>query len=468
MWNKKVNSSKIVFLITIFILKFSRITSLVPDRAGHIAVIIGDQIVFMGGSHFIPPTNPIKNSIRVYNLSDEVFSLSLSSQFSTSNPSYADISDTSARMKFGSEKGTAVLGGPSGVNVYLIGGVQQNLTRLNEIDNKSNITSNQTLTIEEINKTYNMTNQSVFFYQPYGKSWLNLLDQKGTPPTRRRSTSTVINQKGIIYIFGGRSQVDTGSPIFICYNDLYTFDTVLLSWNQINVANVPSPRSHSAPVLLPNGKILYIGGVSQTQPGVDADLIDMNEIPVFDTISSTWSYKYASRSILVQPRLAHTATLLSDNNEIIIIGGNSNYHLQFTTVSPIFLSLNIAKEPYEYSELITSGDKPPPLAFHTANLYQNYLIIAFGNITNYATEPAEINSRIYLLDIQCKAWVTTFTPGRSICSSGSKINVGMIVGIIVSVIVLVIALCFLYNNWRKVKDYLCQTRPESPRLEMPE
>ncbi|CAG8810614.1 20140_t:CDS:2, partial [Gigaspora margarita] len=168
------------------------------NRAGHVAVIIGDQIVFMGGSHFIPPTNPIKNSIRVYNLSDEVFSLSLSSQFSTSNPSFADLSDTSARMKFGSEKGTAVLGGPSGVNVYLIGGVQQNLTRFNEIDNKSNITSNQPLTIEEINKTYNMTNQS-------------------------------------------------------------------------------------------------------TQPGVDADLIDMNEIPVFDTISSTWSYKAEIQVRNVQP-----------------------------------------------------------------------------------------------------------------------------------------------------------------------
>ncbi|CAG8834855.1 43417_t:CDS:2, partial [Gigaspora margarita] len=90
-----------------------------------------------------------------------------------------------------------------------------------------------------------MTDQSVFIYQPYGNSWLNLLNQKGTSPTRRRSTSTVINQKGIIYIFfGGRSQADTG---------------------------------HAVPVMLPNGKTLYIGGVSQNQPGMDADLVDMNE-----------------------------------------------------------------------------------------------------------------------------------------------------------------------------------------------
>ncbi|CAG8719681.1 10829_t:CDS:1, partial [Scutellospora calospora] len=106
--------------------------------------------------------------------------------------------------------------------------------------------------------------------------WSYPQNQKGIIPNRRRSTSTVIdNKKGVIYIFGGRVQVDTGSPTFICYNDLYTFDTVLLSWNKINANNAPLPQSHAAPVLLPSGKILYIGGVSQTIPGNDADLIDM-------------------------------------------------------------------------------------------------------------------------------------------------------------------------------------------------
>ncbi|CAG8786779.1 3926_t:CDS:2, partial [Gigaspora margarita] len=331
------------------------ITALVPDRAGHVAVIIGDQIVFMGGSRFIPPTNPIKNSIRVYNLSDEVFSLSLSSQFSTSNPSYVDLSYSSARMKFGSEKGAAVLRGASGKVVYLIGGIQQNLTQLHEVDNNSKVTSNQTLMIEEINKTYNMTRQFVFFYQPYGKSWSYPLDQKGAAPSRRRSTSTVINSKGVIYIFGGRVQVDTGSPMFVSYNDLYTFDTVLLTWNQINATNVPSPRSHAAPVMLPSGKILYIGGVSQTRPGVDVSLVDMNE------------------PIIVQPRIAHTANLMPDNNEIIIVGGSSN--------------------------------------------------------------------------IQCKTWVTTFAPGRSICNSGSNIDAGIVVCFVLSSIIGILYKRGIITDW---------------------
>ncbi|CAG8844681.1 4769_t:CDS:2, partial [Gigaspora margarita] len=134
-----------------------------------------------------------------------------------------------------------------------------------------------------------------------------------------------------------------------------------------------------------------------------------------------------------------------------------------TTASPIFLLLNIAKEPYVYSELITSGDKPPPLAVHTTNLYQNYLIIAF--------DPTEINSRIYLLDIQCKTWVTTFTSNRSICSNvpsitnGPGIHVGMIAGIIVCsiVVVAVIVAAIIYIIcYKKVSDENPGTNFETP------
>ncbi|KAF0513073.1 galactose oxidase [Gigaspora margarita] len=271
------------FLLRIYKVPIFGNADFVPEaRAGHVAIIVDDIIYFMGGSRFISSTNPIKSPIRVYNLSDEVFSLSLLSQFSTSNPPYVDLSNTSARMKYGNEKGTAVLGGPNRKDVYLIGGVQQDLTLLNKIDNNITVTSNQTLMIEEISKTYNTSDKLIYFYQPDAKFWS--YPQIGMSPTRRRSTSTIIDENRIIYIFGGRVQIDTGSPTFICYNDLYTFDTVLLSWNKINAANAPLPQSHAAPVLLSNSKILYIGGVSQTQPGLVAELIDMGNVSYFHII----------------------------------------------------------------------------------------------------------------------------------------------------------------------------------------
>ncbi|CAG8660232.1 4941_t:CDS:2 [Dentiscutata erythropus] len=277
-------------------------------RSGHVAVIVNNQIYFMGGSRLIPDGNPIKSSIRKYNLSNEVFSLDLTSQFSTINPSYVKLPDS--QMAYGSEKGTAVVGGPSKEDVYLVGSTLQNLTLLNQIDNNATITSNQTLMINELINTWNVTNQPIFVYRPSVQSWFSP-DSQGGPMIRRRSTSTVIDQNGrIIYMFGGRAQIETGSLTLICFNDLYTYDTTVSKWSQINAANAPSPRSNSPAILLQNGKILYIGGVYQISPGEATLPIDMNNI--------------AKSSIPIQARAGHTATLTPDNKTIIIIGGTSS------------------------------------------------------------------------------------------------------------------------------------------------
>ncbi|CAG8461991.1 980_t:CDS:2, partial [Dentiscutata heterogama] len=286
-------------------------------RAGHLSIIFQSRLYFMGGSRIIPSTNPIKSSIRGYNLSDQVFYLDLLSSFSTNNPRYLDLSDTPAQMMYGSEK---VIGGPSKDEIYIFGGVQQNLSLLNQIDHNETITSNQTLMLNELLNTWKTTNE-------------------------------IIDKNGKMYIFGGRAQIDTGSQEFICFNDLYTYDTTLLKWDKINADNVPSPRSHSTATLLPNGQILYIGGVNQSSPGEDAWPLDMREIAIFDTNSLIWSYKYAEyTSIQIQPRAGHTATLTQDNTSIIIIGGTSS------------------------------------------------------NITNDKGQSTDINPSIYLLDMPCLKW----------------------------------------------------------------
>ncbi|CAG8789635.1 21731_t:CDS:2, partial [Dentiscutata erythropus] len=242
-------------------------------RGGHVAVIDprSNQIYFIGGSRLIPDRNPIKSSIIVYNLSNKVFYLDLKSQFSTNNPPYVEL--PGSQMTYGSEKGTAVVGGPSKDDVYIVGGTLQNFTLLNQIENNATITSNQTLMTNELLNTWNVTAPNIFIYRPSTKSWLSPKTvANGGPTIRRRSTSTVMDQDGrIIYIFGGREQIDTGSPTFICFND-----TALSKWNIINAAN---PLQQ-----------------------------------YFQMIT-----KYSSTT---QGRAGHTATLF-DNNTIIIIGGTT-------------------------------------------------------------------------------------------------------------------------------------------------
>ncbi|CAG8808506.1 33859_t:CDS:2, partial [Racocetra persica] len=291
-------------------------------RGGHVAAIVKDSIYFMGGSRRVSDENEIKKKypIRGYNLSDEVFSLDLTSSFSTVNPPFIDLSGTS-RMIYGSIKGAAVSGGANKDDVYLVGGTLQNLTLLNQIDHNESI-SNQSLMLNELIKTWNVTDRemrelNIFIYRPTTQSW-SIPYIRGGPPIRRRSTSTVITQDGKIYIFGGRAEIDTGSPALIHFNDIYLYDTITPRWTKINASNAPSVRSHSTAMLLPNGRILYIGGVSYSQSG-DTNLIDMNNIAVFDTNSLTWSSKQAT-GIPIQARVGHTATLTPDN-KIIIIGG---------------------------------------------------------------------------------------------------------------------------------------------------
>ncbi|KAF0462679.1 galactose oxidase [Gigaspora margarita] len=440
LWNPKLKLLiKIIFFVIVFI-RNNVAGNFIPEgRAGQEAILIGTQLYFMGGSRTIPSSNPIKSNIRSYNLSDEVFFLDLSNTFSTNNPPFVDLSDAGARMKFGNEKGSAVFGGPN-QEVYLVGGTQQNLALLNKDDQNITITSNQTLMIEEIFNTYNATDQMIFRYRPASRNWSPFgQGVSGTQPTRRRSTSTVIDQKGIIYIFGGRIEFDMFSHTLILYNELYTFDTTLTKWDKIDAVNAPSARSHTTPILLPSGKILYIGGVTQSAPGITTNLLPMTEIPVFDTISSTWSSKTTSTSFLVQPRVGHTATLAPDNKTIIIIGGTTSYQLNQTIPIPNYLILNVATEPYQYSELKSSGNQPPPLSFHTSTLYRNYIIVAFGNITNDALPSYETSPNIYLLDVNCFAWVNSFSSGNSSCptplpspSSTPGPNTGLAISIILA------------------------------------
>ncbi|CAG8520240.1 31670_t:CDS:2, partial [Racocetra persica] len=158
-------------------------------------------------------------------------------------------------MPYGSVKRTAVLGGADRGEVYLVGGTLQNLTLLYQIDHNETI-SNESLMLNELINTWNVTDKenrelNILIYRPSAQSWL-IPRTRGGPSIRRRSTSTVISQNEKIYIFGGRAEIDTGSPDFILFNDVYIYDTVTLGWNKISASNAPSAQSHSTATLLPN------------------------------------------------------------------------------------------------------------------------------------------------------------------------------------------------------------------------
>ncbi|RIB18503.1 hypothetical protein C2G38_2184406 [Gigaspora rosea] len=352
------------------------------------ATLVNNEIYFMGGSKPIPKNSPVWTQNHQYSLSDEVFSLNISSSFTVDLPPFTDLSDRS-RMPFGSEKGTTVLGG-NGQRIYLIGGVQQNM----------------------VTSDYNATNSILWIYTINTQQWnTSGSGTHGTLLPRRRSTGTIIDSKNIIYIFGGKVELDMGSSVFTIFDDLFTFDINLLEWKNLSLPNHPSKRSNGTRLL-------------------------MTEIYVFDTIQLTWSLKTAKSpdSVNIDPRVGHSAVLAPDNHTIVIFGGTQDGFAQITAY-PVFVLLNVKSE---YSAPTPSGPIPPPLAFHTATLYQSYMIVAFGNITNDFGPSNNTSAYVYLMDLSNYTWVTQFAPtdfGKSpstelviiICSIFGLLIIGAIV-----------------------------------------
>ncbi|CAG8803856.1 4002_t:CDS:2, partial [Dentiscutata erythropus] len=190
------------------------------------------------------------------------------------------------------------------------------------------------------------------------------------------------------------ADLDTGSNTTILYNDLHIFDTVLQLLTIVDVPDPPLPRSYSTATLLPDGRIVYIGGFTQSASGNNISLHDMRNISVFNTVNYVWSLQTAD--------LANLTT---------VSGRVDDQSIQDTTY-PDYLKLNVTRNPFQFSLLNTHGDKPPQLSFHIATLYNNYMVVAFGKIgsINNNLTVGNASPGIYILDLPSSTWMNIFIP----------------------------------------------------------
>ncbi|KAF0458462.1 galactose oxidase [Gigaspora margarita] len=207
----------------------------------------------------------------------------------------------------------------------------------------------------------------------------------------------VMNNDGKIYIFGGKevdySVGDTNYGPYI--NKMNVLDTKALTWSSLNITNnVPTLRVSYTATLLSNGLIIYIGDFEMINSAKTN--VNMNEQVNGNTIA---------------PRNAHSAVLTNDGR-IIIFGGNSaNSTSRATTLraQPDVAVLNTNISPYQWSiPSISSINSPQSLCFHSAEIYNNIMIIAFGIVTSDQLQTTEtLNNNIYLFDVQNYAWISS-------------------------------------------------------------
>uniref|UniRef100_U9U034 Attractin/MKLN-like beta-propeller domain-containing protein n=1 Tax=Rhizophagus irregularis (strain DAOM 181602 / DAOM 197198 / MUCL 43194) TaxID=747089 RepID=U9U034_RHIID len=352
---------------------FFGVESYVPvGRISHSSILIGNKIYYFGG-------------ITDVGASDDAFYLDLSQSFDVVNPPWTQIPN----IPFRSSWASVASDNSNNADIYLFGGI-----------------------MFDVNIQKDSFKSFVYKFNINSLSW-NIPTVSGIAPSRRIEMKAISDNSGKIYIFGGAANSLVGAQTRTFFSDMITFDIADSSWS-INTA-VNGRATYSA-TLLSNGIIVYVGGLEPFNGNNDVVLIaDISKILLFDTNSLTWSTKSAiiKASVLVESRHAHSA-VLAPNDQIIIYGGTRSTvnDVDFNQASPDVLVLDTKKDLFEITapNVSTNIGKFPTLTAHTANLYGNYMIVAFGikgNITRQNVITLYRNEKIYVMDIRNFTWVNS-------------------------------------------------------------
>ncbi|RHZ45759.1 hypothetical protein Glove_655g4 [Diversispora epigaea] len=228
------------------------------------------------------------------------------------------------------------------------------------------------------------------------------------PP--RQDIKGVIDNSGKIYIFGGYNATNLTSNTGDLYNDMNVLNTISNTWTTLSISgNLPNRCSRYAANILPNGIVVYIGGLEQVSTDANFTLVDMNKIKLFDTNKLEWSEMDTTGDAIDSRQ--YFSSVLTPDGYIIIFGGCSYTpgSSDYSSVSPKLAMLDTSKNPFEWSIPSNSEETSPPSIYgHTANLYNDYMIITFG--FNLDTQLYSSSSQVYLYNIKSDKWVTTFSP----------------------------------------------------------
>src|SRR3954454_13619442 len=244
------------FYLSIFIYLFLKVESFTPTaHLSHSSVLVKNKLYFFGG---------ITELERF--CSNDVFYLDVSQPFNIQAPPWNDLTPN-AGMPFKSCYGTVSL---SNINneqtIYLFGGITYDL-----VTNEDNFRS----------LIYSFNLNSLL-------TW-DMPAVKGKIPERRKQINSVIDNTGNMYIFGGCADKFIGSPTTKFFNEMVIFNAVELSWS-ISDTPVIARASYTA-TLLSNGVIVYIGGHNNSPK-----IIDMSQITLYNTKSSTWTNKVCTKN----------------------------------------------------------------------------------------------------------------------------------------------------------------------------
>ncbi|CAB4414095.1 unnamed protein product [Rhizophagus irregularis] len=343
----------------------------------------------------------------------EFFYLDVSIPFNTKELSWQDLSSINIVPIHSSA--TSAKGGANNDTLFLYGGVSSDPT---------------------MELVYTFDSQHIV-WNPQKITGINAI--------RKSSLTGVMDYNGKFYLWGGITRNH------IIANEMLILDTINLNWGTGSSVNAPTPRYDYGATLLPNNKIVYIGGTTY-----NLTALSLKEVYTYDTINDNWESNITKGKI-PSNRYGFSTILGLDSQRVIIYGGEFVDDPGYVDSTLYVLDLTNFNW---YIPKIT-GNIPKPRRFHKANVISRYMVITFGLGYDRTVE-----SDILLLDISNNeeyVWTTSFDPSvpkssppssssqtSNNSSNNSKI-VGAIVGSLLSGIFLSVGGFFLYK-WNKKRQ----------------
>ncbi|CAG8729904.1 14248_t:CDS:2, partial [Dentiscutata heterogama] len=256
-------------------------------------------------------------------------------------------------------------------------------------------------------------NTVVYEFNTKTQKW-NTPNISGTLPKRRKEIQIVQDNSGKVYMFGGLANPSTGSTKTKWFNDMNILDIIEMSWSKVSNFNNNTPplQADFTATMLNNSVIVYIGGRQTTSAsGKTKSYRSMEEIWTYDTKNASWTLVTAIGDV-PGVRMGHSAVLALDGR-IIVFGG---YGQNSSSADPQLAVLDTSTSPFQWSLPNVSNPIPPALAYHSATLIGDLMIVAFGNITQQTSTTSGATPDIYILNTSDYTWVTS-TDAKILSSS---------------------------------------------------
>nr|XP_026689374.1 multiple epidermal growth factor-like domains protein 8 isoform X2 [Ciona intestinalis] len=230
--------------------------------------------------------------------------------------------------------------------------------------------------------------------------WTSLRTNMIGPAPRAFHTMNYIRTEYLdqLLIFGG--QFENGSYS----NDMWMFNITSNSWHLVipsNNISVSRKLSQHAACVVEHSNVQYLyvfGGLV----GKKDDSTFSSDLHMFDVRKKKWStLSDSSGTKETKRRLAGHSMVYDNVTHTLIVFGGFLASKSIANRSNRLLFFNILKKYWYEFEM---NDSPPPMAFHSANIAGDYMIIHGGSVHMHESDESCYSDNTYFYHLRCASW----------------------------------------------------------------